>query len=138
MRVSKLIRDYITDSVNEKYQPLFDRLDDIHQQDLFKERAEAFRKEMREAFIAQFVKRFGDDYSPEQLSEVTKGISVSLPYYYDSRCKYHMQNAEVCRKLRDRREKDINSILIKLELGGSKEDLDRLLSAVDPVMEEEE
>ena len=138
MRVTKLIRDYITDSVNEKYQSLFDRLVGIPKQDLFKERVEAFRKEMQEVLIAQFVKRFGDDYSPELLSEVAKGISVSLPYYYDSRCKYHMQNKEARRKLRDRREKDINSILINLELGGSKKDLDRLLSAVDPVMEEEE
>lgn len=134
MRVTKLIRDYITNSVNEKYQPLFDRLDDSH----FKECVEAFRKEMQEVLIAQFVKRFGDDYSPEQLNEVSKGISVSLPYYYELRCKYHMQNAEARSRLRDRREKDINSILINLELGGSKEYLDRLLSAVDPVMEEEE
>lgn len=139
MKMSKVIREYITESVTDKYQPLIaaaeTKRDEVTSKvnDVKKQVREKLNKTVYEAYR----KALAPFYTPDDLDVLTKRDKnyVYEPSYYGVRpIEADKYDAEIDR-LRSERDAAIKNILITLELGGTKADLDRLLSEINPTAE---
>lgn len=130
MRVTKLIREYVEKAVEAKYPKSVEELAWENEGKRMNEaiteadkRVEAFAKEVAKelnleyGFAEDYCLTFNKHYSP-----------VSNKYYGDSEIykAYRKAQNERCEKIR----KAIDEILISLELGGTKADLDEMLSKI--------
>lgn len=131
MKVTKLIREYVEDSVAKKFDPAFEALDAKSKVEEKRKAISAFRDEMRAYLQAEFTKAFGDWYSEASASPISS-ISVSIPWVLETRF-IEAEEIETARSaLKKQQEQAVKDILIELELGATKADLDKLLSAVNP------
>jgi intergrase/recombinase len=124
MRVTKLIREYVVKSINSKIvfgKPTADY--------------EAAKKHLIEVQkdLNEQVREFAEKLCQEANQNQPEGFKVylttsSLIYsnYLDAPL-YHAANAHE-KEIRKRRENAIESILLELELGGTKADLERLIA----------
>lgn len=124
MKVTKIIREYVEDKVNKAYQP---RLDAIRTRHIPEQKAiEAILAELRKdtneaaariialhpdfSFSGQFGR--GDDY---------------IRSYASIQHKNHCVRTDEEVALLDERDNKIQEILVSLEMGASKDDLDKML-----------
>ena len=136
MKVTKIIREYIEEKINAKYSPMIEavkaKYDDADK--TCEETKEAVRKSLEQCARDEFRKALAEFYSPEDLEELlphdinnqNRNV-VSSPYRYSIAPKHAKARAEEIDALQNKRDKAIRNVLIGLELGGTKQDLDRLL-----------
>jgi len=129
MKVTKLIREYVEESVAKKFAPAFEALKAQDETEAKKKAVKQWEKEMSAFLQTEFRARFGNWYS-EAIASNIDSISVSVPWRLED---YFLGQEELDKKegeLRKRQQQAVKDILIELELGGTKADLDRLLNGV--------
>ena len=130
MRVTKLIKEYVAKKVEEKFpKTVAELVWEEHRKNISDAITEAnekvfeFAKKLAEELNAKYGFPAGND-----LSACDYHNSVSNKYNYDS------EIYQAYRKAKDEREQKINEkieeILLTLELGGSKADLDEMLANI--------
>lgn len=126
MRVSKIVKEYIAKKVYEKYNPIINEisLDYKCEQEKLRKKLESLVKEFEEkaqAIIADNCSKYN--------FKATGYENKVMPNWYEARDREaeraNWNEEDKIRKIRDEK---INEIIINLELGGTKEDLDKMLS----------
>ena len=138
MKVTKIVREYITETVNNKYQPLLDAIEKKYAEanERVTEVREQTRKELNDVALKLFRERLAPFYTPEDLANLLDDRHlVSAPNDWGASPIQCKKRNEETAKVRDERDAAVKNILITLELGGTKADLDRLLNEVNPTME---
>ena len=132
MKMTKLIREYITDEITKKYQPLLDAANAKY--DL-----ESGRKILREtaAEITEYAKnlyreRLAGYYAEEALKYLLNDYTVYSPSSYRATPIANKKHDEEVSKIVATRDKAIRDVLLTMELGGTKADLDKMLSEINP------
>lgn len=140
MKVTKLIREYIEEQINAKYQPAIDAAAKLNADDSTLEQVRAdTTKELKELVRNTYKERLAPFYDPDDLQKMLEGRSfVMEPSSYRILPTAEKKRNAALEKLHAARAKAIRSVLLELELGATKADLDRLLAAVNPNMDEEE
>jgi len=142
MKVTKIVREYIVDSVNAKYQPIIDAINAKYSG--AKEECEKVREqtrvELNKIAMNMYRERLAPFYDEEEMAySFDRDINlVCDPLRYNCRTIKEKKRDEEIAKISKEKEDTIKNILITLELGGTKADLDRLLSEVNPESESEE
>lgn len=135
MRVTKLIREYVTEEVNKKF-PI---TDNTHPYKV------AFKKwENIEQDIADKINEYANSLieQAEAENELPLGWKLNLikssdkidfytPWAYADKPQIEKDYCDWQKSQKEKRKKYIDDILITLELGGSKTDLEKMLSEVE-------
>ena len=126
MRVTKLIREYVEETVNGIYEPLIKNCDG----DYYEKKKEV--KEILEKLADEFdaaakkiIKENG--FSIDSWDDREKTI---ITYTCNFGNKEYMPILEKRRKLRDEKKQKVQDILVNLELGGTKAELDEMLKKI--------
>ena len=133
MKMTKVIREYITESVVTKYQPTIDAIK--AKKDAALEKINDVKKqtveELNKIVVRMYRERLAPFYTEDDLGTLLRDRNwVYDPSYYGVyTIEVNKYNAEINR-LQSQRDAAIKNILITLELGGTKADLDRMLSEV--------
>ena len=139
MKVTKIVREYITETVNNKYQPLIDAINEKYAgcEDKVAEIKKQTRKELDEMAHKVFRERLAPFYTAEMLDALVgeERCLVGFPDLWCVRTTETQKRNDETEKLTNERDAAIKNILITLELGGTKADLDRLLSEINPTAE---
>lgn len=138
MKVSGIVKKYITESVNAKYNAVIESVSEKYggAKTEVDEVTEKTRKELNKIVSEAFRKALAPYYDSDDLEELMfdKNL-VNSPYRWNVYPSNEKKRLEQVDKLEKEKQKTIDNILITLELGGTKADLDRLLSEVNPNME---
>lgn len=126
MRVTKLIREYVEETVNGIYEPLIKNCDG----DYYEKKKEV--KKILEKLADEFdttakkiIKENG--FSIDSWDDREKTI---ITYTCNFGNKEYMPILEKRRKLRDEKKQKVQDILVNLELGGTKAELDEMLKKI--------
>ena len=130
MKVTKIVREYIEDSVSKKFQPAIDALKDKYALGEAEQTEEAVMTRIREAAKDLYREVMAGYYTPEDMESLMDNWSVPRPHSYRVRFMLEKDYDEAKFALTKRRDDTIKNILITLELGGTKADLDRMLTEV--------
>lgn len=121
MRVTKLIREYVEKSVREVYQP---KIDEVGAEYLIRKKA---LEEQLDAFVKQC-----DDTAKKMIADAGFEIRYNCNYYI-STCS-HICNHEIeeenqnkINALRKEMKEKTNDILLNLELGATRAELDEMI-----------
>ena len=133
MRVTKLIREYVEQTVNEIYDPII--------QDCFEDYQE--RKSEVEDILEKMTEEF-DTAAKKMIKEhgftiddsLSRGERTIINYACNFGAKEHMSIRTEANKIRDEKKQKIQEILVNLELGGTKAELDEMLRALRDTKEE--
>lgn len=126
MRVTKIIREYVEEAVNGIYNPLIKNCDGDYYEK--KKEVEEILDKMADEFDAaakKVIKKNG--FSIDSWDDREKTI---ITYTCNFGGKEYMPILEKRRKLRDEKARKIQDILVNLELGGTKAELDEMLRAL--------
>lgn len=133
MRVTKAIREYIEKAVTEKVEEhySFEKATANMQDEIFKEYSEKAKKAAIAAAVAVY-KEAAEEY-PDFIclkeEHLKKNLSLSGVSWV-----FYLNSSRPCSDYRSRMKKEINEkvqdIIVTLELGGNKADLDRMLSEI--------
>ena len=139
MKMTKIIREYIADEVNKKYKSAIEKsekeLRDANKEleDIKVQGIEMFSKMVSEYYNEKILPLY-EDGKPC----TPKDISIGFPYRYGY--GHETKKQEIARQKHEhiiaKCNNDIKAVMIELELGGTKADLDRLLSSINPDAEE--
>ena len=141
MKVTGIVKKYITESVKAKYDPIISSIDEKYRDaktevETVKENT---RKELTKIACDAFRKALAPYYDADDLDELMRNSApVVSPYRWNVYPSNEKKRLEKVDKLEKEKQKTIDDILITLELGGTKADLDRLLSEVNPESESED
>lgn len=138
MKVSGIVKKYITESVNAKYNAVIESINEKYggAKTEVDEVIEKTRKELNKAASEAFRKALAPYFDADDLEELVFDRNlVGSPYRWNVYPTNEKKRSEKVDKLEKEKQKTIDNILITLELGGTKADLDRLLSEVNPNME---
>lgn len=129
MRVTKNIKEYINKKVTEKISVKYEA------ERLEAERQEKIRSEILEA-AAEAAEKVYRDIVENAVNNIDflEFNEESLPYFYHARCvtikdrvyvnSVHNYRTRMNREITEK----VDEIIVTLELGGNKEDLDRMLN----------
>lgn len=129
MRVTRTIKDYITRRVNEIYQPKINGIDADYkkERDALDERihlaVERFDKELK-AIVAESCTKYNFEAGGYSYSRTTDFLTVVGVRDKEAEDKFYNEK----RKLTEEKSLKIEEIIVELELGGTKETLEKLLS----------
>ena len=136
MKVTKIIREYIEEKINAKYAPMIKEVEAKYSEEIEEynntvnsvcDKLEIYaRQEFRKALAKYYTPEGLDDLLPTDNHKRSRCL-VTAPYTYTARTKCVTMRDEELATLRTKRDKAIKNVLIGLELGGTKKDLDRLL-----------
>jgi len=133
MKVTKIIREYITDSINAKFQPMIDAVNGKYAEidKAFSEKeAIAAAREIFGKYMTMF-------YNKEEYADVLANYdSLYKPGGYRVRPLHRDAMEKEFSDINARRDKAIRSVLVELEMGATKKDIDRLLAEVIPEKED--
>lgn len=126
MRVTKLIREYVEETVNGIYEPLIKNCDrDYYEK---KEEVEKILEKLADEFDAAAKKIIKENgFSIDSWDDREKTI---ITYTCNFGNKEYMPILEKRRKLRDEKKQKVQDILVNLELGGTKAELDEMLKKI--------
>ena len=129
MKVTKLIREYVTEKVSENYPKTVAELAwEEHGKNINKAITEANEK------IYEFAKKLAKELNARYDFPVDSNLQACNHYNSITNKYYDSEIYQAYRKARDERqqkiEEKIKEILITLELGGSKADLDEMLANI--------
>lgn len=124
MKVTKIVREHIEEKIEKLYQPEIDKIDDeLRSLDRQVDEAKDKIKDKAKKVVIDFLK--GEGYIP--YNEGDSGISLYLysgpKEIIEKKNKLNLKKQE----LKAKRNNTIMDILVELELGGTKETLDKLL-----------
>lgn len=128
MRVTKLIKEYVEEAINDIYNPLIedyfadyeDRINEV----------EEILKEMTKEFntaAEKMIEEHGFSINKKLNSEEKERIIMCCADFGDE--EYSPTRAKIM-KLAEERDQKIKSILINLELGGTRTELDKMLQKI--------
>lgn len=123
MRVTKLIREYVEETVNGIYEPLIKNCDGDYYEK--KKEVEKILEKLADEFdvaAKKIIKENG--FSIDSWDDREKTI---ITYTCNFGNKEYMPILEKRRKLRDEKKQKVQDILVNLELGGTKAELDEML-----------
>ena len=129
MRVTRTIKDYIARRVNEIYQPKINNIDADYkkERDALDERihlaVERFDKELK-AIVAESCTKYNFEAGGYSYSRTTDFLTVVGVRDKEAEDKFYNEK----RKLIEEKSLKIEEIIVELELGGTKETLEKLLS----------
>ena len=129
MRVTRTIKDYIARRVNEIYQPKINNIDADYkkERDALDERihlaVERFDKELK-AIVAESCTKYNFEAGGYSYSRTTDFLTVVGVRDKEAEDKFYNEK----RKLTEEKSLKIEEIIVELELGGTKETLEKLLS----------
>ena len=135
MKVTRLIREFVTEEVNKRY-PIPEKVETVAKfaYKELEERVVAFARAEAEKFMECYVadidrvgwQRSHSGYCDEQkIKDFVKGIDIHSDTLYFKADKDH---EEAVRAVEQKRENAIRSILVDLELGATKAELMELLA----------
>lgn len=129
MRVTRTIKDYITRRVNEIYQPKINGIDADYrkEQDAIEEKIHSAVKRFDEelkAIVAENCKNYNFKAGGYSYSRTTDFLTVVGVRDKEAEDKFYNEK----RKLTEEKNLKIEGIIVELELGGTKETLEKLLS----------
>jgi hypothetical protein len=136
MKVTKIIREYVEEKINAKYQPLLDAVvaEYADEDKKYTKQLEETHERMEQKVREEFRKILANYYPEEALDEMCSLTNikksrywVTTPYCYSYSPKFREEQNNKLSALGAKRDKAIKNVLIGLELGGTKQDLDRLL-----------
>lgn len=136
MKVTKIIREYVEEKINAKYQPLLDAVEAKYADEdkEYTKKLEDTQQRVEMMVREEFRKVFADHYSAEALDEMCSLTNikksrywVTTPYSWNCAPHFREKKNDEINALCSKRDKAIKNVLIGLELGGTKQDLDRLL-----------
>lgn len=132
MRVTKIIREYVEEAINGIYNPLVKNCDGDYYEKK-KEVEEILNKMANEFDVAakKVIKENG--FSIDSWDDKEKTI---ITYTCNFGGKEYAPILEKRRKLRNEKARKIQDILVNLELGGTKAELDEMLRALKDSTEE--
>jgi hypothetical protein len=123
MKVTKIVREHIEDKMTKLYQPALDKIDDeLKSLDRQIDEAKTKIKDKVNKVVVDFIKKEGFiPYNDE--------LGFSLYLYSAPKEVIEKRNELKLKKqeLKAKRDNTIMDILVELELGGTKETLDKLL-----------
>lgn len=123
MRVTKLIREYVEETINGIYEPLIKNCDGDYYEK--KKEVEKILEKLADEFdvtAKKIIKENG--FSIDSWDDREKTI---ITYTCNFSNKEYMPILEKRRKLRDEKKQKVQDILVNLELGGTKAELDEML-----------
>ena len=123
MRVTKLIREYVEETVNGIYEPLIKNCDGDYYEKT--KEVETILEKLADEFdvaAKKIIKENG--FSIDSWDDREKTI---ITYTCNFGNKEYMPILEKRRKLRDEKKQKVQDILVNLELGGTKAELDEML-----------
>lgn len=125
MKVSKVVREYIEDTLREQYKKAIKSDPVIQQWEEVKKKKELLENQLENEFRERAIKEFGElGYDPKNVT-----VNVSA-YQYTGHPLYNQASARQD-LYNDQLNKSINNILLELELGGAtKKDLEAMLAKV--------
>lgn len=129
MRVTRTIKDYIARRVNEIYQPKINGIDADYkvERDALDEKihsaVERFDKELK-ALVAESGTKYNFEAGGYSYSRTTDFLTVVGVRDKEAEDKFYNEK----RKLTEEKNLKIEGIIVELELGGTKETLEKLLS----------
>lgn len=129
MKVTKRIEEYIIDSVHQKYADYYRKIEEPRKQ--MNTEIELAKDELTKYVRQQMLSILSKYFDKEFLANEVERYYVTRDYY-SSRGKTCDRVQEKLDQLRQKEEKDINSILLELEFNGTKEKLDELIEAINP------
>lgn len=132
MRMTKVIREYIADEINAKYQPHIDALSEKYHLDADQKAIQAVKNEVEEVAKKMFAEKLAPYYDPDDLRVLMGSYSIYVPSHWGINGRGQKQYCEEKDKLTAARDKAIKEILITMELGGTKEQLDEMLAKINP------
>lgn len=128
MRVTKIVREYIEEQVEKKY-PLPQKPEDVYSK---------MTDEIHDAIVpiaVDIISRYTDrvefyaNWNYEKIlsaEDFAKNISFSFKGY--TKAKDLEEYKQNCREIKTKREKAVKDIIVTLELGGTKKDLEEMLA----------
>ncbi len=133
MRVTKVIREYIEERVNEKY-PMPEQKETVAEFALkeLEERCKTFIKAEAEAYAKTFVEDFqqirwrgAEDCNEQKIKSFIENsyVSICKPTF-----KATAEYREAVEATHEKRRKAVRDIIVELELGATKADLEALLT----------
>ena len=126
MRVTKIIREYVEEAVNGIYNPLIKNCDGDYYEK--KKEVEEILEKMADEFDVAAKKVIKENgFSIDSWNDREKTI---ITYTCNFGGKESMPILEKRRKLRDEKTRKIQDILVNLELGGTKAELDEMLKKI--------
>lgn len=126
MRVTKLIREYVEETVNGIYEPLIKNCDGDYYEK--KKEVEKILEKLADEFDAAAKKIIKENgFSIDSWDDREKTIITYTCYFGN---KEYMPILEKRRKLRDEKKQKVQDILVNLELGGTKAELDEMLKKI--------
>ena len=126
MRVTKLIREYVEETVNGIYEPLIKNCDGDYYEK--KKEVNKILKKLADEFDAAAKKIIKENgFSIDSWDDREKTI---ITYTCNFGNKEYMPILEKGRKLRDEKKQKVQDILVNLELGGTKAELDEMLKKI--------
>lgn len=126
MRVTKLIREYVEETINGIYEPLIKNCDGDYYEK--KKEVEKILEKLADEFdvaAKKIIKENG--FSIDSWDDREKTI---ITYTCNFGNKEYMPILEKRRKLRDEKKQKAQEILLTLELGGTKAELDEMLKKI--------
>ena len=135
MKMTKLIREYITDEITKKYQPLVDAVNSSYDLEFGRKILRETTKEITEYAKSLYRERLAPYYAEEDLKALLNDYTIYGPSPYRAEPIANKKHDEEISALTAAREKKIRDVLISMELGGTKADLDKMLSEIDPSKE---
>lgn len=126
MRVTKLIREYVEETVNGIYEPLIKNCDGDYYEK--KKEVEKILEKLADEFDAAAKKIIKENgFSIDLWDDREKTI---ITYTCNFGNKEYGPILEKRRKLRDEKKQKVQDILVNLELGGTKAELDEMLKKI--------
>ena len=126
MRVTKLIREYVEETVNGIYEPLIKNCDGDYYEK--KKEVKKILEKLADEFDAAAKKIIKENgFSIDSWDDREKTI---ITYTCNFGNKEYMPILEKRRKLRDEKKQKVQDILVNLELGGTKAELDEMLKKI--------
>ena len=126
MRVTKLIREYVEETINGIYEPLIKNCDGDYYEK--KNEVEKILEKLADEFDAAAKKIIKENgFSIDSWDDREKTI---ITYTCNFGNKEYMPILEKRRKLRDEKKQKVQDILVNLELGGTKAELDEMLKKI--------
>lgn len=128
MKVTKLIREYVEKSVEEAYPlqniPEFDLVNSRFQEacEIYPQKCEDFCRDLARSLKQEY------DIPDDWTFEFRQGINLLNCSTYNS--DLSLKNRAHLNEIREKRKKTTDEILLSLELGANREELNRMISSL--------
>lgn len=125
MRVSKIVREYIENEIEKKIPIPRTEYDEV--MDNYRESAQKVEKSIRE-FASNQIEALKELYPELNIKNCINNVRLFSPDLFDN--KLYKEHSRQIQRVKEIRDVTLNGIIVTLELGGNKSDLDRMLNEI--------